>query len=90
MSTQTDPGTNRTPVTGPGAPCPGTRYRLRVRGSLGSTLRSAFPQMEAVCADGDTVLTGSLPDQAALYGVLGEIEALGLELIEVRCEDARP
>jgi hypothetical protein len=32
------------------------------------------------------VLTGLLPDQAALYGVLGEIEALGLVLLEVRCE----
>ena len=33
---------------------------------------------------GDTVLTGVLADQAALYGVLAEAEALGLELIEVR------
>ena len=33
---------------------------------------------------GDTVLTGALADQAALYGVLAEVEALGLELIEVR------
>ena len=31
-----------------------------------------------------TVLTGTLADQAALYGVLAEIEALGLELLEVR------
>jgi hypothetical protein len=30
------------------------------------------------------VLTGALPDQSALYGMLAEIEALGLELIEVR------
>jgi hypothetical protein len=30
------------------------------------------------------VLTGMLADQAALYGVLAEIEALGLELLEVR------
>ena len=33
---------------------------------------------------GDTVLTGVLSDQAALYGVLAEAEALGLELVEVR------
>ena len=33
---------------------------------------------------GDTLLTGVLADQAALYGVLAEVEALGLELIEVR------
>ena len=38
----------------------------------------------AARADGaHTVLTGSL-DQSALYGVLGEIEALGLDLLEVR------
>jgi hypothetical protein len=30
------------------------------------------------------VLTGLLPDVAALYGVLGAIEALGLDLLEVR------
>ncbi len=30
-----------------------------------------------------TVLTGLL-DQSALYGVLAEIEALGLDLLEVR------
>jgi len=30
------------------------------------------------------VLTGPLRDQAALFGVLGLIEALGLELLEVR------
>jgi hypothetical protein len=34
------------------------------------------------------VLTGALPDQAALFGVLGHIEALGLELLEVRAPAA--
>jgi hypothetical protein len=29
-------------------------------------------------------LAGALADQAALYGVLAQIEPLGLELIEVR------
>ena len=32
----------------------------------------------------DTVLTGLLSDRSALYGVLTEIEALGLDLIELR------
>ena len=59
------------------------RYQIRVRGRLGQTVRSAFPALQA-CADGnDTVLTGMLADQAALYGVLAEAEALGLELIEL-------
>jgi hypothetical protein len=30
------------------------------------------------------LLSGDLPDQAALYGVLHQIEALGLELLEPR------
>jgi hypothetical protein len=40
--------------------------------------------MRAETQGGDTLLTGSLADQAALYGVLAQIEALGLELLEVR------
>ena len=62
----------------------GTRYQIRVRGQLGETIRSAFPALRARADGGDTVLTGMLADQAALYGVLAEAEALGLELIEVR------
>jgi hypothetical protein len=61
-----------------------TRYQIRVRGRLGETIRSAFPALRAGVDGGDTVLTGVLADQAALYGVLAEAEALGLELIEVR------
>jgi hypothetical protein len=58
-------------------------YRIRVRGRLGQTIRSAFPTLRAQADGGDTVLTGVLADQAAVYGVLAEAEALGLELIEV-------
>jgi hypothetical protein len=68
------------------------RYEIRVRGRLGEVLRSAFPALQARTRGGDTVLTGMLDDQAALYGVLAECEALGLELLEVRSLDqaARP
>ena len=60
------------------------RYEICVRGRLGETIRSAFPALRARAQGGNTVLTGMLPDQAALYGVLAEAEALGLELIELR------
>ena len=63
---------------------PPHRYRIRVRGHLGQTIRCAFPALQARASGGDTVLTGPLPDRAALHGVLAEIEALGLELLEVR------
>ena len=33
---------------------------------------------------GETVLTGLLEDRSALFGVIGQIEALGLELLELR------
>jgi hypothetical protein len=32
----------------------------------------------------ETVLTGLLEDQSAVFGVLAQIEALGLELLELR------
>lgn len=60
------------------------RYQIRVRGRLGETMRSAFPALQARAEGGDTILTGVLADQAALYGALAEAEALGLELIELR------
>ena len=60
------------------------RYQIRVRGRLGQIICSAFAAFQAQAEGGDSVLTGVLADQAALYGVLAEAEALGLELIEVR------
>jgi len=59
-------------------------YEIRIRGLLGETLLGAFPGLYARAHGTETVLTGALPDQAALYGVLGQIEALGLELLELR------
>lgn len=56
-------------------------YEIRVRGVLGNVLLGAFPTLRGVAQGGDTVLTGELRDQAALHGVLYQIESLGLELI---------
>ncbi len=59
-------------------------YQIRVSGHLGPTLLTAFPAFVPQQQGAETVLTGLLPDAAALYGVLAEIEALGLDLLEVR------
>lgn len=59
-------------------------YQIRVSGRLGPTLLGAFPALTPRYQGAETVLTGVLPDAAALFGVLAEIEALGLDLLEVR------
>jgi hypothetical protein len=59
------------------------RYLIRINGHLGATLLSAFPAMAWQRQGPETILTGVL-DQSGLYGVLAEIEALGLDLREVR------
>jgi hypothetical protein len=59
------------------------RYMIRINGHLGATLLSAFPAMAGERQGPETVLIGVL-DQPGLYGVLAEIEALGLDLLEVR------
>ena len=58
-------------------------YMVRVDGHLGAMALSAFPGMTPQKKGTHTVLTGWL-DQSALYGVLAEMEALGLILLEVR------
>lgn len=43
-----------------------------------------IPRLRAELNDDDTLMWRDLPDQAALHGVLAQIEALGLELYDVR------
>jgi hypothetical protein len=60
------------------------RYEIRLRGHLGPTTLGAFIGLEGRHDEHDTVLAGELPDQAALFGVLDQLQALGLELLELR------
>ena len=63
---------------------PAGLYAIRVKGRLGATALSAFPTMVSEVEGGDTVLTGWLEDQSAVFGIVAQIEALGLELLELR------
>ena len=65
-------------------------YAIRIKGRLGATALSAFPTMVSELKGGETVLTGPLEDRSALFGVIGQIEALSLELLELRLVRARP
>ena len=64
-------------------------YTIRINGHLGAMMLSAFPAMVPQWRGAETVLTGLL-DRSALYGVLAEIDALGLDLLEVRQLDPDP
>jgi hypothetical protein len=64
---------------------PRQTYEIRVRGHLGPRMLRAFEALSAQQAGEDTLLRGCLPDPAALYGVIARLEALGLELVELRC-----
>jgi hypothetical protein len=60
-------------------------YEIRVEGQLGDSWSPWLGGM-AICRheSGQTVLTGPLPDQPALHGVLAKIRDLGLPLVEVK------
>jgi len=59
-------------------------YTIRIKGRLGATALSAFPSMVPELKGSETELTGVLEDPSALFGVIAQIEALGLELLELR------
>jgi hypothetical protein len=59
-------------------------YCIRIDGELGATALSAFPAMVHQFDGRETVLVGLLEDRAAVFGVVAQIEALGLQLIELR------
>jgi hypothetical protein len=66
-----------------------SRYEFRVRGRLAERLLSSFEGFDAEIQPVETILSGEVADQAALHGVLEQIESLGLELVEVRQVDER-
>jgi hypothetical protein len=65
-------------------------YSIRIKGRLGATGLSAFPSMVSELKGGETVLTGLLEDRSAVFGVLAQIEGLGLEILELRRIQPRP
>jgi hypothetical protein len=58
-------------------------YGIRIYGHLCPTVLCAFPPLVPQHRGSDIMLTGLL-DRSALYGVLADVEALGLDPVEVR------
>ena len=60
-------------------------YRIRLKGHLSRKWSDWFGQMVISTEGGDTILTGSVVDQAALHGLLNRIRDLNLALLSVKC-----
>ena len=61
-------------------------YEIRLKGHLGREWADWFGGMAVdLTEDGDTLLTGPVPDQAALHGILRKVRDLGLPLLAVQC-----
>ena len=58
-------------------------YEIRVVGSIGPAAQEAFSDMGVDVEPVSTVLSGAL-DQRGLHAMLGRVQALGLELVDVR------
>ena len=59
-------------------------YQIRIRGHLGPHWTDWFGGFAiALEPDGDTLLTGAVVDQAALYGLLRTVRDLGIPLVSV-------
>jgi hypothetical protein len=59
-------------------------YEIRIRGHLGREWTDWFGGLSITLeVDGDTLLTGTVVDQAALHGLLRRVRDLGMPLISV-------
>jgi len=59
-------------------------YEIRIKGHLGSQWTDWFEGLTITLEEnGDTLLTGPVTDQAALYGLLKKVRDLGLPLVSV-------
>lgn len=66
------------------------RYEIKVRGRLSDALRATFDGFDVAEVPVETILCGIVADQAALHGLLNQIQLYGLELVEVRRSRDRP
>ena len=70
---------------------PSPIYQIRIAGLLDPSWTDWFDGLAITyIAEDITLLTGPLPDQAALHGVLNKVRDLGLTLLSVKVETAVP
>jgi len=63
-------------------------YEIKIKGHLDSHWAESLAGLKLTQLEGDgTLLSGLLPDQAALYGLLERMRDLNLTLISLTCGD---
>ena len=62
---------------------PSAGYEIRVEGILDQRWTAWFEGLEIASDHSQTVISGPVPDQAALHGLLNRVWDLGLVLISV-------
>ena len=60
------------------------RYEIRVEGVLGEDWSAWFDGLQVASDSSGTVISGVIPDQPALHGLLNRVRDLGLCLISVQ------
>lgn len=77
-SPQRDPGQHRV-------------YQIRIKGHLSSLWTEWFEGLTIILEeDGNTLLSGTVIDQAALHGLLKKVRDLGMPLLSVNSVGAGP
>lgn len=66
------------------------QYEIVIHGHLNAQWSAIFVGMDITCLpDGNTCISGSLPDQAALYGLLMRLRDFGLTLISLNSVETK-
>lgn len=61
------------------------RYEIHIKGHLSASWSDWFDGLAVTnLDDGDTLISGPIPDQAALHGLLARVYSLNLTLLGVR------
>ncbi|MGW5851075.1 hypothetical protein ACWFQ8_24540 [Streptomyces sp. NPDC055254] len=60
------------------------RYEFRVSGVVPDTLAASFPELDRIPVPEQTLLLGTVLDEAHLYGLLTRFQSLGMRVLEMR------
>jgi hypothetical protein len=66
-------------------------YQIRIKGHLSPQVQAWFEGLTVTLEEeGNTLLTGSVVDQAALHGILKKVRDLGMPLLSVHSVEPGP